>query len=206
MNLGEVERLYRDSLAEHGASPCGVGWKDEAAQTLRFEKLAYVLDADGPVSVIDWGCGYGAMFAFLDARVELARYTGYDISAEMLAAARANVPDERARFVHGTRIEEDADYAFLSGTLNVRMSAPEAEWAAYVRDVLRMLHARSRRGFAFNLLTSYVDWREDHLYYADPGELFAFCRTELARSVTLLHDYPLYEWTIAVRRDQPSRT
>ena len=37
----------------------------------RFDKLAYVIDADapeGPITVNDWGCGYGAMFRYLDER------------------------------------------------------------------------------------------------------------------------------------------
>ena len=46
-----------------------------------------------------------------------------------------------------------------------------------------------RRGLAFNLLTTYVDWRKDDLYYADPGRYFDFCRRELSRYVTLVHDY-----------------
>jgi hypothetical protein len=58
---------------------------------------------------------------------------------------------------------------------------------------------RSRRGFAFNLFTTYVDWKEDHLYYGDPGFFFDFCKRELSRSVALLHDYPLWEWTMVVR-------
>ena len=64
---------------------------------------------------------------------------------------------------------------------------------------------QSRIGFSFNLLTSYVDWEEDHLYYGDPGVFFEYCKRKHSRFVTLLHDYPLYEWTIAVRKEPRPR-
>jgi hypothetical protein len=203
--LSGVEALYGRSLAEHGTASPAVGWPDPDAHRLRFEKLAHVLEADragGPIVVNDWGCGYGALFHHLDARddVELAGYHGYDVSAAMLAAAERHVADARARWVRSPTITRDADYGFACGLFNVRLGADAAEWGAHVRGGLRTLHATSRRGFAFNLLTSHVDWREDHLYYADPSELLAFCQDELSPRVALLHDYPLYEFTVAVLR------
>lgn len=198
-----VEALYTANLAEHGTSSASVGWPDPEAQRVRFDKLAYVIDSArpaGPITVNDWGCGYGAMFRYLDERFTLEGYTGYDISSEMLAAARGHVDDPRARWVRGSEVTETADYGFVSGTFNVRMKASDAAWQLYIEDTLRQLAERSRRGFAFNLLTSYVDWRKDDLFYADPAHFFRFCRENISRYVTLLHDYPLYEWTIVVRR------
>ncbi|HEX6025627.1 MAG TPA: class I SAM-dependent methyltransferase [Solirubrobacter sp.] len=202
--LADVEALYRSNLAEHGTSSASVGWPDARAQQLRFDKLAYVIDTDAPITVNDWGCGYGAMFRYLDERFTLERYTGYDISAEMLEAARGFVNDSRAHWVRGSEVTETADYSFVSGTFNVRMKAGDAAWQRYVEDTLRLLAQRSRRGFAFNLLTTYVDWRKDDLFYGDPAHFFTFCRENVSRYVTLLHDYPLYEWTIAVRLDRRS--
>jgi SAM-dependent methyltransferase len=199
--LDGVRRLYTESLAEHGRDSRAVGWKDPASQRLRFDKLAEVLlPGEDPVTVTDWGCGYGAMFEYLDERLgsRLAGYTGYDISDEMIAAARAATADPRARFVLGSA-PEPADYAFVSGTFNVRFEASDGEWAGWIEGRLRELAAASRKGLAFNLLSSYVDWREPHLFYGDPREFFDFCRRELSRFVTLFHDYPLYEWTIVVR-------
>jgi SAM-dependent methyltransferase len=203
--LAGVEALYTANLAEHGTSSASVGWPDADAQQLRFDKLAYVIDTDAPITVNDWGCGYGAMFRYLDERINLGGYTGYDISAEMLDAARTFVGDPRARWVQGSEVDGTADYTFVSGTFNVRMGASEAAWQRHVEETLRALAQRSRRGFAFNLLTTYVDWRTDDLFYADPARFFGFCRENLSRFVTLLHDYPLYEWTIAVRLDPGER-
>ena len=200
--LAGVARTYAESLAEHGTSSRGVGWKDEASQRLRFEKLVGVVEpGSSSVSVNDLGCGYGAMFDFLAERLgeRLERYVGYEISSEMLTAATERVRDERVAFFDAARPTEEADYSFACGTFNVKLEASEEEWEAEVRDALRALAAASRRGLAFNLLTTHVDWREPHLFYADPARFVDFARTELGRGVVLLHDYPLYEWTILVR-------
>ncbi len=61
----------------------------------------------------------------------------------------------------------------------------------------------SRKGFAFNCLTSYSDkerMRED-LYYSDPCFLFDYCKRHFSKNVALLHDYGLYEFTVLVRKD-----
>ena len=55
----------------------------------------------------------------------------------------------------------------------------------------------SRSGFTFNLLSTYSDYQEEHLFYGDPLEWFDWCKREITPRVMLLHDYPLYEWTIA---------
>jgi hypothetical protein len=51
-------------------------------------------------------------------------------------------------------------------------------------------------------LTSYSDpdKRRPDLYYADPLALFDHCKRTYSRFVSLIHDYPLYEFTLLVRR------
>lgn len=202
--LDGIRDLYTGNLAAHGLTSKSVGWKDDESHRLRFERLARIVDPGLPAfTVNDWGCGYGAMFSYLDGLGvgTLAHYTGYDISAEMLAAARERCDPARSRFVLGPDVTETADYTFVSGTFNVRLDADAADWDAYVKGRLEALYAKSTRGLAFNLLTSHVDWRADRLFYADPADYVDFCKTRLSRYVTLSHDYGLFEWTMLVSRE-----
>ena len=205
--LDEVGRLYSDGALRHGPGPRSVGWKDAPSQRLRFAKLTGLLDdtAGAPISVNDLGCGYGALFAFLDELpgVRLAAYHGYDISEPMLDAAR-RATDERAQLVHAAQPTELADYSFASGTFHVKGDTTDADWRAHVEECVLRLAQMSRRGFAFNLLTTYVDFRQQNLFYGDPCEFFAFCKREVSRYVTLVHDYPLYEWTLLVHHADPA--
>lgn len=202
--LDKVSKFYSATLRTHGLVPQSVGWKDEASQLLRFQKLARVLDrTDGTtqaISVNDFGCGYGAMFRYLDEipSIQLTQYYGYDISEEMLAAAKESVSDPRAEFICAPLVTYEADYSFVSGTFNVKLEASDEIWAEYVKEALINLAAMARRGIAFNALTTYVDWKEEHLYYADPFFFLDFCKRYISRYVCLLHDYPLFEWTVIV--------
>jgi SAM-dependent methyltransferase len=204
--LEEVRSLYAGSLARYGIDSRSVGWRDTESQALRFEKLAYLLDADrtdGSFSINDWGCGYGEFFRYIDARYgdRLDRYHGYDISSQMLEAAREHIRDTRAELIESSDVTRTADYSFVSGTFHVRRSAAEEVWDGYVKQMIHRLAERSARGFAFNLFTTYVDFRQDDLFYADPAEYLTFCRSEISRYVALLHDYPLFEWTMIVLKE-----
>lgn len=198
-NLDPVRDLYDRSLKEHGASAKGVGWGDEKAHLLRFEKLAGLIEQPGPVSVSDLGCGYGAFLEYLVARgAALKRFRGYDISEKMLQRAMASHPG--SEWVQASKLDDTTDYAFACGIFNVRMAESEPAWQAFIEATLEDLDRHSTGGFAFNLLSTYVDYRAPNLYYGDPGYFFDLCKRRFSRKVTLLHDYPLYEWTILVRK------
>lgn len=201
-HLAPVARLYRDSLEQHGPSAQGVGWRTEESQRLRFEKLLSVVDHPdgGPVDVNDLGCGYGAFLSFLhERRMPIGSFYGYDISEEMLTVARSRAIAARSEFIASSRVTRCADYSFASGIFNVKLECDDQSWTSYVEDVIRNLAEHSRVGFAFNLLSTYSDYQEEHLFYGDPLHWFDWCKRNITPWVTLLHDYPLFEWTITAR-------
>jgi SAM-dependent methyltransferase len=201
-DLGPVARLYSESLAEHGTSSMGVGWRDDKSHLLRFEKLAEVLDDQDkrlPFSVNDLGCGYGALYGFLvDRGFRISQFRGYDISETMLEQAQRLVP--QGEFISGSRLDRVADYSFASGIFNVRLGEDEKSWLGHIERTVANLNEFSATGFAFNLLSVYVDYRASHLFYGDPLHFFDFCKRRFSPRVSLFHDYPLYEWTIVVRK------
>ena len=201
--ISKVERYYEEKIREFGAEPKGVDWKDEHSQNLRFEQLLKVIDNDKPVTLNDLGCGYGALFLYStrQASFRVSKYYGYDICSDMLTSARNLIPNERVSFVKSDRIIFDAEYSICSGVFNVKLDTEQAEWEKSVLDILFNMSEKCLRGFAFNCLTSYVDYKMDHLYYGDPLFYFDFCKKNFSRNVALLHDYELYEWTILVRKD-----
>jgi SAM-dependent methyltransferase len=205
--LAPVERYYSGKVAEHGPTARGVDWRDEASQELRFTQLLKLCDLDASFTINDYGCGYGALAAYLEERGRRFRYTGFDISEQMLEQARALVGEsERCRFVSSEHELRPADYTVASGIFNVRLEAVDEVWERHLLATLDKLDALSERGFAFNVLTSYSDpdkMRPD-LYYANPGTLFDHCKRRYSRWVALLHDYGLYEFTILVRAE-PAR-
>jgi SAM-dependent methyltransferase len=203
--IRDVEEYYTGKVTAHGATPQGADWNSEASQTLRFEQLAKVIaEKEGdPFSILDYGCGYGALLDFLKKKYNAFRYAGYDVSEKMIAEARLLYTNESgAAWHHEGQALRPADYVVASGLFNVKLGHGDAAWRNYVIDTLEAMNKLAVKGLAFNLLTAYSDREhmKDYLYYADPAFYFNYCKVNCSRYVALLHDYPLYEFTLLVRK------
>lgn len=201
-----VAQYYSAKLAEHGPTPRGVDWNSGESQELRFTKLLTVCADDRDASILDFGCGYGALAARLRRDGYGGAYVGYDLSRDMVqAAAAAHRMLSRCQFTSNATALRAAAYTLASGIFNVRLDISRDAWERHVRETLDVMASLSLEGFAFNMLTGYADadrMRGD-LYYADPAEWLTYCLDRFSRRVALLHDYGLYEFTILVRTGQP---
>lgn len=202
--LDKINDLYTTNLKNHGVDSKSVGWKDEDGQNLRFENLLKIIKEDNrhlENQILDYGCGYGAMYSYMKLHnINVSKFYGYDISQEMLRKASEIIPTDRFVPRLSSDINDEVDYSIVSGSFNVMFDSSAEEWDLFIKKTVTRLFEVSRKGIAFNLLTSYVDWKAPDLYYADPSVYFDFCKRNLSRHVSLIHDYPLYEWTILVRK------
>lgn len=200
--LAKVAAYYAGKLAQHGATARGVDWNGEQSQVQRHRQFLRLLGEEHEASVLDLGCGYGDFLRFIRQHGFTGAYIGYDVAPEMIAAARRlhGEGDDRIWRVGGVP-QETADYAIASGILNVKGDVPSEKWGEYVRKMIAVLARAGRRGFAFNVLTSASDpaRRRPDLYYADPVEMLSYCLSRFGRSVALLQDYGLWEFTVLVR-------
>jgi SAM-dependent methyltransferase len=196
-------RYYADKVRRFGATARGVDWNSELSQILRFDQFLRGLDEHGLASVNDFGCGYGALLDYLRGGGRRCRYTGFDVSDVMIAAAvEAHRGDVMCTFTTDARAVLPADYTFASGVFNVKEDHAPDDWQEYVLATLATLDRLSERGFGFNMLSSYSDQehRRANLFYGTPAVFFDYCKTHFSPRVALLHDYPLYEFTILVRK------
>lgn len=196
-------RYYGDKVREFGATHRGVDWSTEASQTLRFAQLMRLLDVARLSTVNDFGCGYGALLAYLRDNGYRGRYTGFDISEPMIGhAVSLHATEPLCKFTSDLDAVRRADYTVASGVFNVKQDHTDDDWQDYVLANLATMDRLSQRGFAFNMLSSYsdADKRRSNLFYGRPGFFFDYCKTTFSPAVALLHDYPLYEFTIVVRK------
>lgn len=200
--LTQVKAYYGDKLHLHGATHLGVDWNSVQSQTLRFDQLLKVIGSERACSVIDYGCGYGAMAPYIRSLGYTGKYVGFDISEAMIEEARKQQSKiSQCFFVTDRDSLHVADYTIASGIFNVKQQTQNSEWLKYVLDTIRSMAGISRKGFSFNMLTSYSDKdkiRPD-LFYGDPCFFIDHCIRTYSRHVAMLHDYGLYEFTILVR-------
>jgi len=202
-NLDQVKSYFDKRIQEHGASPQGSDWNSAASQNVRFDQLLRVIDTSEPFSLLDYGCGYGALVDYLAEKGYQVDYYGFDILESAIQTARAaHAGKPRRTFFADKASLPVCDFTIASGIFNFRGEQTFEAWTEYVVGVLREFDRFSRRGFSSNFLTKYSDadkMRPD-LYYADPMYLFDYCKSNLSRNVALLHDYNLYDFTLIVRK------
>jgi SAM-dependent methyltransferase len=210
MSLDETLRKLNDYFAskldQFGATPKGVDYNGPEAQAVRFEQLVKVIDSSRPFTVLDYGCGYGAMFDFLHAKGWQFEYWGVDILEKMVLAGREAHKDfPNAHFTVDENEVPGADYLLAGAIFNIKMDASYEDWRDFTLRTLQTMNRLCAKGFSFNMLTKYSDpermAQRPDLYYGDPLFYFDYCKRNFARNVALLHDYGLYDFTILVRKE-----
>ena len=131
-------------------------------------------------------------------------YRGFDVSEAMIDAARTrHAGFVGAAFTTETRRTAARRFAVASGIFNVKLRHPVDEWRAYVLETLGRdrcaQHARICVQHAVHVFGSGTA-AETICSTADPCEMFDLCKRRFATRVALLHDYPLFEFTVIVRK------
>lgn len=202
IDLTKVKDLYSENIKKNGIKPESVGWTKEGSQQLRFEKLLQVIqNKNEKFTLNELGCGYGELYKYcIENDYNLEKYIGYDISEEMLTAAKEYIKGSNISLLNNPQLNTVVDYSTTSGIFNVKFEEKESNWIQYIYDTLENMNHYSKKGFSFNLLTSYVDYHAENLFYADPLIFFDYCKKNFSKKVNLIHDYDLYEWTIIVKK------
>jgi hypothetical protein len=203
MDLNKVKDLYDKNITEFGIDPKSVGWGTQEKINIRFDQLFQMInDKAHAFSLNELGAGYGEAVKYcLSNQFNISEYTGLDISEKMLDAANVYLADfKNKKMVLASRLTEKKDYAIASGIFNVMFDSNQQEWDKYILDILHNMDQFSDKGFSFNMLTSYVDFKAENLNYANPLFYFDYCKKNFSKNVALLHDYNLYEFTIVVKK------
>src|SRR4051812_7488097 len=117
-----VKEYYSEKIITHGPTSKGVDWNSSESQHERFVQLCKILNSDVPFSVLDYGCGYGEMYNFLNQKTEPSfNYTGYDISPEMLTQASQLLTNSQNVNLVSQLHQEHFDYVIASGIFNIRL-------------------------------------------------------------------------------------
>jgi len=190
-----IQERYKDRLRQHGPGIKALASGTEERRAIRFDVLTEIGIQEGD-SVLDIGCGLADFFAHLTNKGINVRYTGIDIVPELVEAARVTYPnlDLQVRDLQDEPfLESSFDYVVCSQVFNLHLGGGKND--ELVKDMLRIMFRIARRGVAVDLLTSYVDFKQEQLHYYRPEEIFSYAK-QLTRRVTLRHDYPLFEFCI----------
>lgn len=200
----DIAAYYSAKVARFGATPNGVDWTCQATQEMRFVQLLKLCDFSSPISLNDYGCGYGALIAYLDRRHHgcAVDYLGIDVSHAMIRRARQKWRGRKdAAFVLGHGSPRTADYAVASGVFNVARDQPRQDWERFIAASLDDLHHTTTRGFAVNFMKQPPGGAgRDGLYTTDAASWARHCACRYNAAAEVHDGYGLMEFTLIVRK------
>jgi SAM-dependent methyltransferase len=202
-------RHYAETFERHGPTSQGVDWgADVSRAELRYDKMLAVLGREpaAGASLLDVGCGYGGLLTHALGKGMKLDYTGIDVAANMVEWATANLSP--GRFVLGDVLTHDLgrtfDFVVCNGVLTQKLQTTGLEMDRFAARLIRRLFDLCRRGAAFNVMTTKVNFFANNLYYRNPAELLAWCLSDVTPHLRLDHSYPLYEYTTYLYREPSS--
>lgn len=199
-----IHEYFKNKLEIHGTTAQGADWNSKIAQEIRFKQLSRVIDKSMAFSILDFGCGYGALADYLNVQdFRFENFYGYDILESMVQEAYKLHPDTGKYFFSTNFVDfPQVDYCIASGVFNIKLDFSYRGWTEYVLECLNQMNQLAIKGISVNFLTKYSDpdRMSSRLYYADPNFMFDYCKTHFSKNVALLHDYRLYDFTILVKK------
>ncbi|HET9652143.1 MAG TPA: class I SAM-dependent methyltransferase [Usitatibacter sp.] len=194
----ETVRWYADKVRRYGFDHRGLGFRTRSSQERRFEALCAVGELDGR-TVLDVGCGFGDLLAFLERRGIRARYTGLDVCAPMIDRCRERFGGNDARFVVADVLDfmPDGQYDYVLASGIFGLDAPGARQR--IRPTLERMFAWCRIGMAANFLSGRSPAPVEGRVYVDPGEALAL-GFALTPALRLDHNYLPNDFTLQLFR------
>ena len=152
LNWAKIKSYYDDCATLIDDNARAMGWSSKFNQQLRFDVLNYLVSLDG-ASVLDVGCGDGALFHYLKQQGISVDYNGIDISSKMVQRAQHRYPGISVRQADFFDVKGTYDVLFCSGALSM---CPSDAPMSFLADAIHHLFSLTRKHLVFNLLSVHV--------------------------------------------------
>ena len=195
----ETSRFFESNVRRFGYGYRALGFGRRSSQEKRFGALAAAGSFDG-ARVLDVGCGFGDLLAWLRARGVQPRYTGLDLTASMIERCRRRFADGEARFVVGDALtwqaDSEYDYVIASGIFGYHAKDTRAR----IRPTLERLFGIAGAGLAVNFLSGCAPTRSPGRLYVHPADVLQYA-LRLTPAVRLDHTYMPNDFTLCMDKN-----
>lgn len=199
-----VRARYGERFRTYGYHPKTLGWFKNC-QWVRFEAAFEGLHEQDFDSVLDVGCGFGDLLRYLRNRGWAGQYIGIDLVPELVETARSlAMRDPAATFLCGDMdscaLDQPVDMAVSIGVFNHKLREDNIE---FVREAIGTMWRLTRRAVVCDFLSTSSEpaKRQDHLYYANPAEIFLLA-SRFSRRVAIHHAYMPFEFQVKIWHDE----
>jgi ubiquinone/menaquinone biosynthesis C-methylase UbiE len=193
-DVKQVVGRYTARFEQHGDDPRALNIGDPEKYRRQHSVHAAVGSLDG-ATLLDVGCGLGYFYEYLRQHHKNVRYIGYDLVEPFIVANRKKFPEGTFRVADISRdaIEDSYDYAILCQVFNNRYK--DADNLEILRVAMNKCFSQAKKAVSIDMLSTYVSYRDDNLYYFSPEEIFSIAKN-MTPFVSLLHGYLEHHFTI----------
>ena len=177
---------YINLFKKHGDSHSSVQYSSKESQYKRFEELIKIGNIENS-TILDYGCGLGDLYSYLrEKKFDGCKYTGVDLVPDFVKACTDKYHMCRFYTPNDWPTQTLYEYAFVSGVFNNIRDDAKSFWM----ETIKYLFSRTTKGLAFNMMSKYVDYEADDLFYVWPEDVFNYCKT-LTPYITINNAYSI---------------
>lgn len=189
-----IRNRYLKRFNEFGIDVRTLNSGGEKKQFIRHTVHSQIGNLDNK-SILDIGTGLADYYQFLISNGLKIIYTGYDILPEFISADKKRFPEAsfEVRDIFKENIAITVDYIAMSQVFNNRYQF--ADNVIIVEKAMEKAFLAAKLGISIDMMTSYVDYEEDRLFYFSPEEMIKIAK-KFTPFVVMRHDYLPYEFTL----------
>ncbi len=195
-NFNEIRNSYRASFRKHGDSPASL-LTPKGKSELRFRAIDPLV-SETPVKILDYGCGLGYFFEYLNHKKFKFQYTGVDIMPEFIDACQKKFGSQ-GNFIcinPEDSIKGPFDLVFSSGVFNLATHADEKTSKKYALGRVKGLFELARVALVCDFLSEFVDFQQSGAQHFSMSEIGNYCSKNMTQRFLFRHDLLPYEMTL----------
>jgi len=190
---------YLRRFRKYGVDPRALKWQSQKAAEQRYLEITTLTDFNGK-SVLDVGCGFGDLVAFINSKIKNFTYAGIDLVDEFVSAARNKYPGFSFSVgdYFSDPLQEKFDIIVANGSLN--SNVPDNY--AFRKKAIKTMFEHAKEVVIFNMvggLSPKKTARGSNVFFADASKIVGFCES-LTSSVVLINHPGRREFTVIMPR------
>jgi len=199
----ELIAFYNRHLRDFGDSPLSVRWTP-VGQRRRYEILLQIAADISGKDLLDFGCGKGDFYAFLNEQGVECDYTGIDLNENLIRLAERKFPEARFMVmdIEEEDLKEEFDIAFLCGVFNLRIAGIRESMLMVLKRIFNVV----REAMHINGLSYYDNSPRDiELYYVRPEDIIGFVVEQLSGHMVYRHGMIKGDYFLSVYKNLDQR-
>ena len=199
-----VKRFHESKINSRDMDqPEFLGWSSKEVQQIRFEAIVSMTNFNA-TSILDVGCGYGDLKAYLDCYCSNFEYIGLDQEHSFIDFAKKRFQNQPSTWFYATDFTccnlPLVDIIIASGALSYRCENPNF----YIEQIQRFYEAANKI-FIFNMLDDSVFESGSVVVSHNKEYIYNQCKL-LCKDVSIKANYLDNDFTIMMKKKNQSTT